>query len=521
MLEAKILLAILVVGVGAAQVNTGSLIGTVTDANGAAVRGATVEIRNVDTETVSSYRTNEDGIYRSPFLRPGTYSVRVEAKGFRASESYSVLVLIGKETALDVRLDMGVVAESITVEAAAPLVTATTAQASVNIDSKKIVALPRLNAGIDRLALLAPGVAMTQPTVSINGATLAVNGQRRRANNFLIDGQDNNHAGFAGPSFPFNNVDVVAEYQIITNQFSAEYGKSQGGIVNIATKGGSNRLSGTATWLHQNDAIFTALTNIQRRSGLIQPPKAIDNLFGATLGGPVRRNKAFFFGYFNRQIVRRDLRLEASPSQWTPTPAGLGALEQAFPESNSVKVLQRYGPVARSEGNPQFLPGVRRVDTLLTPGGQALSVEMGRLVRTLHQPVDAWDFGTREDFSITPKDRLTARFFYRDRLGQREVSNLGGYSSDFYTEYHNGGVSWIRSITPLVVNEARFGIAVKEMCGRARTGVPFRKSGRTLRVSRSTEDTWGSVCPLITHRMQTAGHSSFRIILAGRLAGTH
>jgi hypothetical protein len=194
--------------------------------------------------------------------------VRVEAKGFKAGETRQVVIQTGKETTLNVSLDVGPLTDSVTVAGAAPLIESTTAQCSVNFDSKKVLAIPRLLSGVDRLALLVPGVAAAQPTTTTNGATPAVNGQRRRSNSFLIDGQDNNHPGFAGPSFPFNNVDVVAEYQIITNQYSAEYGKSQGGIVNVTTRAGANDVHGTATWLHQNDAHLTALTNLQRRAGL-------------------------------------------------------------------------------------------------------------------------------------------------------------------------------------------------------------------------------------------------------------
>jgi hypothetical protein len=212
-----------------AQVNTGSLIGNITDASRAVVSGATIEIRNLDTDSVESLLSNSEGIYRFPFLRPGRYSVRVQANGFRVSETNQIEILIGKETTFNVNLEVGLVSESVTVDGAAPLVEATTGQASSNFDSSKVISLPRLIAGIDRLALLAPGVAPAQATTTTNGATPAVNAQRRRSNDFLIDGQDNNHPGFAGPSFPFNNVEVIAEYQIITNQSSAEYGKSQGG----------------------------------------------------------------------------------------------------------------------------------------------------------------------------------------------------------------------------------------------------------------------------------------------------
>jgi hypothetical protein len=473
-------LGVFAVALGIAQVNTGSLIGTITDPSGAVLTSASIEIRNVDTGSVERLTSNGDGIYRSAFLQPGNYSVRVEAKGFKASEARQVGILIGKETVFNVSLEVGSVMEAVTVDGAAPLVESTTAQSSVNFDSKKVLALPRLIAGINRLALLAPGVAAAQPTTTTNGATLAVNGQRRRANSFLIDGQDNNHPGFAGPSFPFNNVDVVAEYQIITNQYSAEYGKGQGGIVNVTTRGGTNHVNGTATWLHQNDAHLAALTNLQRRAGLQQPPKSIDNLFGATLGGPIRKDKAFFFAYFNRQVLRRDTRLEANPAQWTPTSAGLRALEQAFPQSNSVKALLRHGPLARNEGNPQFLAGLQRVDMVRGASGQPTGIEIGRLVRNLPRPVDAWDFGTREDFVASSKDRVSARFFHRDRFGPKDLSNINGYSTDFYTEFHNAAASWTRTVTPSVVNEARFGYGREKGVWSGTDGSPFSEIGRNI-----------------------------------------
>jgi hypothetical protein len=382
--------------------------------------------------------------------------MRVDAKGFRTSEVEPVDILVGREALVDVSLTLGDAVQTISVEATPPLIDATSGEASLNFDARKILYLPRLSAGLDRLALLAPGITPTGGNLSENGAIFSANGQRPRSNGFLLNGQDNSHRIPGGPRFLFGVIEAVSEYQIITNQFSAEYGLAQGSIVNVITRTGTNQFHGMGNWLHRNDAHFAALTNIQRRLNVSTPPKFIENRYGATLGGPVKKDKAFFYVYFDGHTVRRDLRVEAGVGQWTPTEEGLRTLAEAFPDSNTVAALRRYGPLTRPEGNPRFLPGFR-LDSVRSQAGVPVSVQMGRLERYYKTPIDNLHAGGSIDFRFTSSDRVNVRYFHRESETSNSIAPISGYVVDGSMPMRSAAVTWTRIFSPAFVNELRFG----------------------------------------------------------------
>jgi hypothetical protein len=190
--------------------------------------------------------------------------------------------------------------------------------------------------------------------------------------------------------------------------------------------------------------------------GASTPPKFIENRYGATLGGPLKKDKAFFFVYFDGQTVRRDLRVEATLGQWTPTEQGLRTLSGAFPGSNTVSALARYGPLTRPEGNPRFLPGFR-LDTLRSPMGAPVSVEMGRLERYYKTPIDTLHTGGSIDLDLTPLNRVNVRYFHRESDVQNAVAPITGYVAHGSTPMRSASISWTRILSPVFVNEARFG----------------------------------------------------------------
>ena len=137
-----------------------------------------------------------------------------------------------------------------------------------------------------------------------NGISFSANGQRARSNNFLLDGQDNNDPTIAGPGL-FSNLEAIGEYQVITNQYSAEYGRNAGAIVNIRVKSGTDAFHGVGTYFRRDDQNWTALDNIQRASGLTNPPKYLDSILGGQFEGPVIKNKIFFNVWTQREWVRQ------------------------------------------------------------------------------------------------------------------------------------------------------------------------------------------------------------------------
>ena len=250
-----------------AQATTGVLTGTVNDPQGGAIASAKVTARNQDTGVEQTVNATGEGGYNFPRLQPGKYTVVVEAQGFKRSEVKDVDVRIGTENRRDVGLEAGAITETVTVTAGGTEeVAQTTSQISSSFEARRVEELPSNAAGggIDTLALLAPGVVPGFGNVNSNGASLSVNGNRARSNNFTLDGTDNNDLNVGGPSFFVSNQDSVQEFQVITNNFSAQYGRNQGAIVNIVTKGGTNEFHGSGFEFHRNSSALDAMTNQER-----------------------------------------------------------------------------------------------------------------------------------------------------------------------------------------------------------------------------------------------------------------
>jgi len=226
---------------------TGNIAGTVVDSQNAVVKGAKVTAKNQGTGVEASATTSDQGYYTIRSLPVGNYTVTVEAQGFSKLTSTDVMVASGVTRDLGKQEVKIGTTETVTVEATAPLIEASTAQISKTYDSREVTDLP-IGAGFDALALLVPGMASTGDAgfSNTNGAGLSSNGQRGRSNNFNIDGQANNDNSVAGPSYFVSNQDLIQEFQVISNNFSAEYGRNMGSVINYVTKSGSNSWHGTA-----------------------------------------------------------------------------------------------------------------------------------------------------------------------------------------------------------------------------------------------------------------------------------
>src|SRR6266849_5869393 len=293
-------------------ITTGSISGSLQDSQKAVVTKAKVTAIDQGTNQKFSADSNAVGFYKLSNLPIGTYTVSIEATSFAKLTLNNVVVKSSQDTSLGTQtLTAGSTKEVVTVEEATPLVESQTSQITNTFEAVKAQDLPIGN-GFDSLALLVPGVASTEGAGfgNSNGARLSVNGQRSRANNFEIDGQQNNDNSVAGPSIFIGNADVIEEYQVVTN-YEAQYGRNMGGVVNYVTKSGSNAFHGTA--LEYFTGNFTdSLANEEKspRLGFCaagQTPAAngctavkriryVDNQFGGTLGGPIKRDKLWFFG---------------------------------------------------------------------------------------------------------------------------------------------------------------------------------------------------------------------------------
>src|SRR5262249_55419842 len=243
------------VPVANAQATTGSLRGVVSDDKNAVIPDADVTAKNVATGVEAKTRTNSDGLYNLPRLLPGVYTLEIQRQGFKKAQIEQVTVGVGTDTTIDATLKAGEISETVTVTATGEeLIQKEQVQVSSTFEARKVAELPSniAGGGIDTLALLAPGVVPGVGNVNNNGTTFSVNGNRARSNNFTIDGGDNNDLSIGGPNYFVDNQDIVAEFQVITNNFSAEYGRNQGAVVNIVTKSGTNSFHGTAFEYHRN-----------------------------------------------------------------------------------------------------------------------------------------------------------------------------------------------------------------------------------------------------------------------------
>src|SRR4051812_25874385 len=290
---------------------TGSLAGTVVDTTGAIISGATVTAVQTETNTTLTAVTNETGYFVFAKVPPGKYTVTITANNFRPVKYNNTEIQTARETQLGkVALQIGGKSEVVEVTGAAPLIESQSAQISMTFDEKKVSDLP-IGRGFDQLSLFLPGVSSAGSVGrgNNNGALFSANGQRPRSNNFQIDGQSMNDQSVTGPAIFLENPDIIAEYQVMTN-YDASYGRNLGSQVNVITKSGTNAFHGTAseTW---RGSRFDSLVNEEKNpllgaclpnqdpdvDGCNKPQIArhVRNLFGGTVGGPIVKDKAWFF----------------------------------------------------------------------------------------------------------------------------------------------------------------------------------------------------------------------------------
>jgi len=460
---------------------TGSISGTVTDESGAVVAGATVHAVQVETNRAFNAVSSNAGVVSLPSLPPGTYTVTIASKDFAAYEASHVVVLVAKDTSLGtVKLKVGPTTESVTVTETAPLVENTTDQISANFETKQVTSIPLGNT-YDSFALFTPGVATAGSTgfSNNNGAEISVNGQRSRSNNFQLDGQNNNDNTIGGPSIFFGNQDSIAELQIISN-YDAEYGRNLGSVVNYITKAGTNAFHGTAYEFHQNSA-FDSLANQEKSpdfTGTNGNPfcapgqtsttpvpcdkpavsKFIDNRFGGTMGGPIKKDKIWFFGSGNFERQRSAGSPSASTPATTPTLTGIKQLQAAFPNNPAVAALAQFGPSAVTAGNPTFGNIATR---MVSDGVTTVPVEFGSLTRFLPSIFNDYEATGRVDFQITSKDRLFVRYIFQQNINTNQqfdgaAAAAGGDFVDVPGRSQQIGLDYTRTITDNFLNQVRF-----------------------------------------------------------------
>jgi hypothetical protein len=326
---------------------TATLTGRVTNPGGTVVAGVRVEATNVETNVTFTGETNAEGLYNIPDLPPGTYRVIVQKFAFRTIVKQNVELHVQDWIALNFSIEVGSVVESVMVEEGAPLIQASP-QRGGDFVSREVQDLPLVLLNPVSLARTLPGTLELPPGGLFGGdpeLRFSVNGQRPSANNYLLDSTENNDMVWTGIAQPFNIADAVEEVSAQTGNFGAEFGRAGGGIFNVVTKSGTNWWHGTLLWRYQSQ-LFDSVSNVDK---LNHQPRTVfgENVYGFTVGGPLRKNKTFFFGGF-----QQDTRRSSPFKLVVPTEAAVGTLRSLFPSNPRLDLYLGLLGDLRGTANP-------------------------------------------------------------------------------------------------------------------------------------------------------------------------
>jgi Carboxypeptidase regulatory-like domain len=433
------------------QAISGALVGTVVDSSGAAVAGASVSATNIATGAVTTTTTGGTGAYHLENFPVGSYRIAVAASGFRPV-AQQVDIILNQTGTLNVTLTPGATSETIEVSGTAAVIDTTTAQLQSTYNDRLsqdlgIASAGGTGAGVLNLSLLSPGV--TQSSAMGAGSGPSVGGQRPYNNNFTVEGVDNNNKGVTGYLIVVPN-DAVESFTLLQNQFSAEFGHSSGGQFNTVIKSGTNSFHGMLYEYFRNRNL-NAVDNFYALQGLTSNPRFDSNRYGATFGGPIIKNKLFFFTNFERQPI--GLTGTSGGAVQAPTAAGLTAISgDPNLSATNFGVFKQFVPVGAAPSGCLPYSGAAANGTC--PAG---SVELGAASISAPAFENFENFVQSVDYNITGRDQLRARYVY-NKLD--EIDTQAALSS-FYTgqpfRWNLLNVSEYHTFSPTIVNEFRVG----------------------------------------------------------------
>ena len=464
----------LFVALGASIINSGwgqqvtaAFTGKVTDPSGAAVAGAKVTATDVERGTPWTTVSNGEGAYNIPRVPIGTYDVKVELQGFQTATQSHIALEMNQVARLDFQLQVGSLSQSVEVTSTEPLLQTQDTELGQHIDARTNEDLPLATRNYVQLTLLAPGSIHPDPSTFKNGQTTMnsgrpnVNGNREQTNNFMLDGLDNNQVsenevGFA-PS-----VDAIQEFNEITNNAPAEFGNFMGAIISTTTKSGTNQFHGSAFEFFRNN-VLNANDWANNFNGA--PRAAVRwNNFGGTLGGPIFKNKLFFF--IDYQGERDDTPTSIVTTSVYTAAERMGNFSQILSEQG----IQLYNPYSvNSSGNRTPFSGNIIPASLFSPAAEKILTSSyypepinGSLVNNYQYATNTFINGdqgdVKIDYNISDKDRFYGRYS-ESRFDNPTLNSFPLIYNSFATApTHTGVVDWTRTISPSVVNEVRFGV---------------------------------------------------------------
>ncbi|NYF78723.1 carboxypeptidase regulatory-like domain-containing protein [Granulicella arctica] len=464
-------------GIAFGQATSGDFVGTVTDATSAVIPNATVVAKNESTGVIYTAKVSASGEVRITNLPPGAYDITVTASGFSPFTLKGLAIDLNKTSSSTFKLLAASANSVVEVSAVASITLDTTStNLTQTFETQEVQQLPSATVGLGvlNLALLSPNVA-SSGGIGI-GVGPSVGGQRPRNNNFTIEGIDNNDKSVTGPLVYVPN-NAVGEFSVITNQFSPEFGHSSGGQFNTNIVSGTNHFHGQGYEYFQNKELNA--TNLPAGQTLAKP-RFDFNRYGGELGGPVLKNKVFFFGNFERQTTGQSTQSLLC----TPTAAGLTTL-QGLPNLSATNVAEyvKYMPASPSQvtdandgacfnqasgaQSVAVYPGTGLSSGTPYPGGNdlgpvygsgtAVQIPLGNYAVNAPNFINFDALTTSGDVTLSPKDNLRLRYLYNTQGSADTNASLPAFYLTQPFRYHLIAISEYHTFSPNLTNEARIG----------------------------------------------------------------
>ena len=339
----------------AAQQGTAEIRGRVADAQGAVLPGVTVTVRNQATGMYRETTANEDGSYFVSGIVPGPYEVTASLTGFKTVKQ-AVQLEVGKTASLDLTLEVGSLEEVVNVSAEAPVVDVTSKEIGGNITARELTDLPSVNRNFIGFVGLLPGIVPNISTESFGSDAISANGTDSRSNNYMLDGANNNDdvIGQRAGTQARTPIEAIQEFQVLTGQFDAEFGRTTGAVINAVTKQGTNQFRGVGFGFFQ-DASLTEETYFQKKNNLEKPDTA-QQQWGGTFGGPIVKNKAHFFFSLERVSIDEgiDVNIPARPEFNGTTTEQTRVWNTIVRGDHQINANNTWGVRWLREASPQF-----------------------------------------------------------------------------------------------------------------------------------------------------------------------
>jgi Carboxypeptidase regulatory-like domain len=433
------------------QATSGDLVGTVIDPSGAGIAHASITATNIATAVANTAQANERGEFRISNLPPGRYTIKGTAPGFSALTLQDFTITLNQTASTQLRLQVASAATSVEVSSqAATAIDTTTIQLQQTFSTKETQDLPVSTIGLGalNLSLLSPGVATSGGIGAGTGPS--VGGQRPRNNNFTVEGVDDNDKSVTGPLMTVPN-DATGEFTLLTNQFSPEFGHSTGGQFSTTILGGTNQLHGRAYEYFQNrnlNAIDASTARGQDPAHIVNP-RFDQNRFGGQVGGPILKDKLFYFSNFEKYQLGQNLAYALC----TPTAAGYAAIA-ATPglSATNLGILQKYVPAAPA----QDTAGAACGSPTITVGANQ-NVPVGALPFSGAYFTNTYQSTNSIDYTKSQNNQFRFRYMYEHYASTDTSANLSAFWQPIPDRYHLFAASWFHEFTPNLTNEVRLG----------------------------------------------------------------